>query len=763
MPSLREREAPKARVLVSIKDPVYGVPKKRRLVEVYGFTSVNSLVSSTAPGTATISFPNFKSALIRYVDQSTIGDTEYYNTGEETTNEEGFKFIQTITKESQSNFFKGLWNDMTLSKGDIELASRSDNKFMEYSRSRGAMATGKDRNVMKAINKGRYLYALPFIDTFDPVFIDYLGQDGFWYAGFTGTVSRVSDSYAKMADQTLTISCKDNATLLDNVSLVSGWNRLSVAESKTNLQNFVYSTETNQQASKEAGYSNIFARKYTKVSQIILALVAAAQDMWILDDFGEDIGVKAFFYDIGKVHPYEGISGRRGSIQINGDNPIDMNPEMFTQDHPLKKHHYMWDPDRKRGEKKILMDPLLLDFDNLFIHKMLSNGLALYKDSMKSADEILNEIVARMMAYKYFDANGNIVIEAAKYNALPNLTSYGGRSTATALRHAHPEIKEPDTIITKVTKKVRKGETISKFARRAGITVTKLKKLNGSLSNRKVFGQLDNGLYFLFNGASPVVGEKEQVTVEDPLANIKNMSVLPTEAVTLKDSDVDWKWSTLNFHGKNYVMSHDDFISFSTAVDESPLFTVSSMDSVYPFLEQLKDDIQKSRTTLHGVAVADYDMLAKLGVRRYQSQSLYNVSWPSDLVGTRVMSYQAAAILARINAQADSGNIQINHRPDLQVGRTYINPLRMKSYLIMGVANSWSPGGVHNTTLTVSYGHPIHKTLEVPWSAIFTEPEAFGFKNGIVDFNSLKVVTADGERQPNEVYKAPPAAGASDG
>jgi len=105
-----------------------------------------------------------------------------------------------------------------------------------------------------------------------------------------------------------------------------------------------------------------------------------------------------------------------------------------------------------------------------------------------------------------------------------------------------------------------------------------------------------------------------------------------------------------------------------------------------------------------------------------------------------------------MNAQADAGSFVLNHRPELQVGRIYINPLRMKSYLIMGIGNSWSPGGQHVTTLNVSYGHPMYKTLEVPWSAMYSEPRAFGFTD-VNEYEKLKAASAEGEIKEDEELK----------
>jgi hypothetical protein len=126
-----------------------------------------------------------------------------------------------------------------------------------------------------------------------------------------------------------------------------------------------------------------------------------------------------------------------------------------------------------------------------------------------------------------------------------------------------------------------------------------------------------------------------------------------------------------------------------------------------------------------GASSAPVELLAKLGIRRFNIANLYNVDWGGVKIGSLILSYISSFILERQNAQWDSGVIQLMHRPEMQLNRTFVIPLRWKSYLITGISNSWSMGGKHSTTLTVSYGHPIHQTLEFPWTAIEAEKKVF--------------------------------------
>lgn len=810
--NLREREAPKPRVYAYIKDPVYG-GKTRKFVELLGFRSVNTALSTTASGTATIVFPDYKSTLFRFVSYDSVVKTEENFTGLETTNAYGDEFIQRLT--TKDNAFRGIWNDMTLARAEKSLVSGSgktpnDSPVMDdlnNSRSRGDVYDNIERDTIlkgrdstrETVRKKGLVYAVPFLNYFDPIFVDYLGQDGHTYAGFTGLVTRIGDNYSRTGGQDITIGCRDLSVLLDNVSLVSGWNQLSSAEAASNLRDFVYSTEANTIAAKNAAYSNIF-NSFESVEQIITELVRRSQDMWRLEDngqkkFSDAMGVQAFRFDT-KAYEYHGISGRRGSIQRQfQEDPENMDPKKFLDydDEDLEYYHYFCDASKKtsvretgnwEGSKKILIDPLLKNMDNTFIHKLLYNQLALYRDSMKSADQIINEIVARMYAYKYFDANGNLIIEAAKPNTFPNLVDYGGRGTPTVIFYKSPskELKTKGAIKTDTiwkTDRVLTGDTPSSVAKRNGISLQEFLDLNEGYTNTRVFGskkKKGKTIYFVKAGVYVNVGKQTVSTQEqDGLSLIKALNVFPDYTETIdekfkpKATDATTpnllKWTTSLFHGKNYVLSPDDFVSFNLSLDEAALSTVVVTDSAYPLLEKINDAITKSTQALHGVAVSEYDTLAKLGVRRYQLQTLYNVTWPSKEAGSRVLSYQSAAVLDRLNAMADAGSLTLIQRPDLQLGRAFIIPIRMKSYMISGITNSWTAGGNHVTTLQLNYGRPLHKTLHVPWLAIFNQPDLFlGGLNKLADVvridesGTQKIVEGGGVPEYQDPNQAPQAA-----
>ena len=760
--TVRERQAPEARVYAYIKDPIFG-GTTRKFVQLNGFRNVQSTISMTTSGSASVTFPNFKGALMRYVDLENILSTEKPGQGKETTNTlSWFKFMYHLTYPKPDNRFAGLWNDVVLSRGEQHLVEYSgsvaNSNFMDRSRSRGDVLESRRGDTIKAVSTDSLIYCLPFMNLFDPIFIDYKGQDGKWYAGFTGLVTRISENYARTADQSITLQCRDLTVLLDNVSLITGWNMMSTADANSSLYGFVYSSEGNITAKNKTALSDIFS-SFDTVEKIILELVSRSQDMWRFESGGVgvngEVGVRAFKFDTTTAYDYTGISNQRGSIQMVNEDLDKITPDYYYDNESTADEAYYLYSDKnkeapgtktaselglldKMGRKKIFIDPLIRAMDNKFIHKLLNRDFALFRDSLKSADQILNELVAKLFAYKYFDGNGNLIIELAKPNALPNLEKYGGRSSSTFVLHEVVTKDKKD--VTYKYFKVPKNWTPKQVAENNGInkiTVDKLISLNGGTTNKKVFGYNSKKVLFVQMDANVIVGEdlndKNSATYD-----VKNNSVKASAVGTLtdtvrvplaKDRALYEKYTTLLFHGKNYLLSPDDFISFAWALDESALTTVVATDSNFAYLEGVSNDVRNATTSMHGVAVADYDMLAKLGVRRFQTQSLYNVMWPDVDAGPRVLSHMSACILERINSLADSGSFAMNQRPELQLGRTFINPLRMKSYLITGLTNAWSSGSPHTTNITATYGHPLHKTLEVPWLAIFMEPKVF-FKDG---------------------------------
>ena len=172
--------------------------------------------------------------------------------------------------------FATWWIDLVVNRSD-KLIFDQEGDLARGSRSRGNLGIGLEDVRDKVRNEG-LMYALPFADMFDPIFVDFRGQDGYWYAGFTGVVTRIGDSYARTGDQSITIQCKDYTALLDNVSLISGWNRFSLAETFSNTTKFLYSTEANVQAGV-AGIQNVFS-DYDKAYDIIRNVVKDSQDMF---------------------------------------------------------------------------------------------------------------------------------------------------------------------------------------------------------------------------------------------------------------------------------------------------------------------------------------------------------------------------------------------------------------------------------------------------------------------------------------------------
>ena len=709
-----QRKAPKSRVLAYIREFYPNGPRK--LVELTGVKSVSTSLNTGGVGSATVTLSNFKGSNIRYLSYNTLLHSA---TAEQsaTINLEGAQFMDTLSKPGSG--FESLWNDSVINRADTSIFKPND-----YGYTMGRLNGVK---VADTIYQEAIAQSMPVVDKFDLIFIDYKGQDGFWYAGFSGLVSRVGDNNMKTGDQSLTLQCKDYTALFDNASLVTSFNMLSVAEEKNlKLRAFLYSTDEQLAASKSA-YENIFS-SYSTVDEVILEIVKRAQDMWRLDVMKDDaIGVKGLLFDTTRTYEYNGISNRRGSIAELDGSVEDMTPNLFTSDYDLEKKHYMFDasltprtmettargfdrPQSGVGDKKILIDPLIKKLDQVFLHKMLINSFTLFNNSKKSADEMLNELASKMMAYKYFDAQGNMVFEMPKYNALPNLSEYGGRSSATAMRHKAVKASYSPSTVFEVYKPNKPPYVIGTFDTKesADLADTKWSKSLGFLKVRKKTVQ----------GALTI---KEDANGDQ---------IIPDGPVTLTKDDVDYKYSTLWFHGKNYIPSSDDFVSINTAIDEGSLMTQASMTGDFAFLN-IDNKVKMSSLSLYGTAVSDFDTLAKLGVRSYQTQNIYNVVWPSREIGSRILSYLASSVLSRINSQADSGTAQVTHRPELQMGRTFIDPYRMKSYLITAISQSWAVGGTLTTTLNLSFGHPITQTLEQPWSAIEAEPELFGGLNSL--------------------------------
>ena len=345
--NLLERHEPQSRIYMYIKDPIYG-GMGRKFVEILGFRSVTTNLTMTGTGTATVVFPNFKGCLIRYVADTDIKSVETINKGKETYNSYAKEFISKLCKDNTETYFRNLWNDVVVTRVNsmTTLSSNSVSDFLSKGRTRGDVEDPPYNSADKIkgheiSKKDVCVYALPFVNLFDPIFVDYIGQDGFWYAGFTGVVTSVNENYSKTGDQAITIQCSDLNVLLDNSTLVVSWFNLPAQEKS--ITDFVYSLEANANSSEKAGFQNIFSAgdRYKKVANIIEDVIKSAQDLWYFKN-DIDIGTKGLYIDP-EPKPYYGISARRGCVSKSGD--LDsIVPSQYTQPYGLYKEDYITRP-----------------------------------------------------------------------------------------------------------------------------------------------------------------------------------------------------------------------------------------------------------------------------------------------------------------------------------------------------------------------------------------------------------------------------------
>jgi hypothetical protein len=538
------RATPKARVFIYMKDKLAGDGSgKRVFVELVGFKSVNTNLSMSGMGTATIAIPDMKSALIRFISKETLDDIAV-GKGKERHNDICKHYFDFIVNDP-SKLFSTMWDDTVITRGDKSANLGAYVVDMKtWSRSRAELL--KKGDIQKQLNVDNGLiYALPFIDVFDPIFVDYLGQDGFWYAGFSGLITRIGDSYYRTGQQSLSIQCKDYTCLLDNVSIVTAWTRFTKADQFNSVTDFAMSSEANVKASVSP-FDNIFA-EFPTVNEIIRQVVERAQDMWTLpnianNNFGVHFGLdssgnKIKIFNTMEVKKHEGMSARRCNSTASYGTSLDD----FRGYHDLTPDDYL-------SPKLILLDTALYNMDNEFIHQMLNTNLSLFKDSLQSGDQILNQLVAQMFAYKHQDANGNLIFELAKYNALPNFMDYGGRGSATVLRHKAEEavkVIENNSTTTFINSKGEKTTVVDQSA-----SSFKTKKL--TMPYCAVRGTVSFGI-------DPTGTKFDNDTNK----------FFPMDASETGFSGETISWYALKFHGLNYIMSPTDFAGFDTARDES--------------------------------------------------------------------------------------------------------------------------------------------------------------------------------------------------
>lgn len=162
----------------------------------------------------------------------------------------------------------------------------------------------------------------------------------------------------------------------------------------------------------------------------------------------------------------------------------------------------------------------------------------------------------------------------------------------------------------------------------------------------------------------------------------------------------------MRFHGRNYIIGNESLIS--RRINKSDTNIVTHV-LVPPVINNLTTAPELTKYAT-GVAFADPDITRRFGLRLHYAQQLVLGSWNKLLP-----QILAEGIVRKLNSTIETCDVNLNMRPDLQLGRTMYLMERRRLFFITGVRNSLTWGKRHDTSLTGEYGHHPYEPILDPW------------------------------------------------
>ena len=154
----------------------------------------------------------------------------------------------------------------------------------------------------------------------------------------------------------------------------------------------------------------------------------------------------------------------------------------------------------------------------------------------------------------------------------------------------------------------------------------------------------------------------------------------------------------LPFHGRNYIIGDESVLSWRVSQDEADATTALAIQSNPQLLTDVSAQLQqKTSTGLY----TDPDLLRKFGPR-------YEMAPPiiSSQLGTKdILNTLADGLLRRMNHNLENITMNLNCRPDLQMGRTFYFAQRRKLFYLTAIQEHYVQGDALDTTIQGQYGH----------------------------------------------------------
>jgi len=503
------------------------------------------------------------------------------------------------------------------------------------------------------------------------IFLDIQGEDGLWYAGFSGIISKIDDSYQVEGEPTLVLACKDMLRLFSMSEI------LTTAAVWTLL---IPEIQQRQNADASPAWSNILATEkasdlIVRVSKIVQetycypAALLAAQDLAVELAFSEDhFWFKENFWDFGEastesialyetppsslfdlpgaepavpiptggmqtIRRYDGVpyDGADCLRRIRGKTPGAGIDEETTLD-MLRANIWIDAYARESQETHIYQQAIKSVFD-------------LFQPQKTRADAICRRVAEFTYSDWFATTNGDIVYQATKLNNIPG-------SIATVTREVPVDRTKPS-------------------------------------AKKRILGRKPMSL------ARPIISPEISY----------DFSPAP-------------EYMPVKAHRLNYVIT--DFTLKGWTLSESEETIFNFVQAPAGFEMEVPSGPILNVTVLTGVA-GNSESQWRYGVRLVESSRIYNNTLLSGKdqkgisIGRPLLDLIAQLLLVKLQYRADTGTVHLRNRPDLDLGKTLLLFERQKLGYIDSLSLTLTKGQSISVTLGLTYVHDLSDAVPNPW------------------------------------------------
>ena len=635
---------PSARVYIQIrgKDPMTGAPTWE-IIELDDFVTISTSLGITGESSATVELKNFNDKWYATRSKSARFQTDV---------------ADLLTKNYRTKRFRDI---------NRELAYRYDEALKQG-------ADVRDGALRVIANLEEYLV----FDLMYRIWIDFRGRDDLmgldgkegknvkerWYAGHTGLITGISNSFDSGRDHTLVINCKGPKRLFEVTKAItsSGYSpTITTPEDAENLFNVL---------------TNSFS-DYSDGGNILATLINIVQQAFFQGD------AKAYYGD--RLFTIPGLQEYYGGQQIDTKKIL------------------------QRTYRGLIHSRIPGGFLNTYKETGLLQNISGNEWSANPAKKVkktdLIKVISSSMLTKGYNSNDTSLLDylQSKFVIDAQVQASNGN------------------LRTNPYQKMIRNTFSFETSRTDASSV--LKAVAGSFTN-VYFDAKGNLIYQMFRqddipNGEPGIDYDEDVTQNQGYSYVYDAEaykgiplinpVAPTPLYQRLASGYFSQTSGLHFHGRNYLIGDESLLGWKIDSDEAPAVTYVIQPNINDLFTQ--DDFLKSK--LSGTS-ARPDLLSRFGTRIAELPALITSSNSKDL-----NQLFAEGMLNKINASIESCSVRLNTRPDLQLGRTFLMLERRKLYYLTRIDQQLTWGQQFNTTIRGEYGHVPGEPIGDPWKVAF--------------------------------------------